>query len=142
MLRAADRLPAALARRMVPGSRGAGLARSIANRLLPAEPVPVQVRSGAAVGIRLQLDPQREKFIWSGAHEPEVLATVVREVDAGGVVWDVGTHIVTVYAWLGGTSDPQAKCARSSLSRRTSSACARQSRSTNGKCRGRPLRSG
>ena len=62
------------------------------NRLLPRNVVPVVVRSGPAAGVKLLIDPQTEKFFWTGAHELPVQTALQRLLRPGATFWDVGAH--------------------------------------------------
>lgn len=70
----------------------AQLIRPLVNRLLPDEPTAVTVRSGVGVGLRLVIDPQTEKFLWAGDHEPAVQQELAATLRPGMVFWDVGAH--------------------------------------------------
>jgi FkbM family methyltransferase len=52
----------------------------------------VRVRAGELAGARLLLDLRYEKAYWLGGHEPAIQAALVRLVDPGDVVYDVGAH--------------------------------------------------
>lgn len=87
-----DRMPAAIARRFAPGSRAARVVRPALNRLLPGNPIPVTIRSGPAQGLRIAVDPLREKYYWTGTYEPHVQDALVRLLRPGMTFWDVGAH--------------------------------------------------
>ncbi len=72
---------------------GAALLRPIANRILPAGLSVVEVRSGRAAGIRLEILPRSEKYYWLGTYEPEVLGEIETRLHTGATYWDVGSHI-------------------------------------------------
>jgi FkbM family methyltransferase len=79
-----------------PFRSGSLLARSAAPLLehfLPTNTTEVVVRSGPARGLRLLIDPQREKYYWTGAYERGVQETFEVLLRPGDVVWDVGAHI-------------------------------------------------
>ena len=67
--------------------------RPIFNRALPRRPIAVTVMSGAGAGIKLVIDPQREKFYWTGSYEPAVQQVIERMLHPGAVFWDVGAHV-------------------------------------------------
>ena len=52
------------------------LLRPVVNRLAPEGPTWVAVRSGPAQGIELLIDAKKEKFLWTGLHEPAVQQTL------------------------------------------------------------------
>lgn len=70
----------------------ARLIRPLVNRMLPEEPTAVTVRSGVGAGLRLVIDPQSEKFLWAGEHEPAVQQELAASLRPGMVFWDVGAH--------------------------------------------------
>lgn len=70
----------------------ARLIRPLLNRLLPEEPTAVTLRSGVGAGLRLVIDPQSEKFLWAGDHEPAVQQELAAALRPGMVFWDVGAH--------------------------------------------------
>jgi FkbM family methyltransferase len=75
---------------------GGLLARTVApllERLLPQDLTEVVIRSGPASGLRLKIDPLREKFYWTGTHERAVQTALVELLHRGDIVWDVGAHI-------------------------------------------------
>ena len=92
-IKAADRLPEGMATRLRSNSAAARLVRPLANRILPAEESVVTVRSGAGKGLKLPIDPQLEKYYWTGNHEPHVQRVLERELKPGMCVWDIGAHI-------------------------------------------------
>jgi FkbM family methyltransferase len=53
----------------------------------------VVVRSGPARGLRLLIDPQHEKYYWTGAYERPVQGAFEALLRPGDVVWDIGAHI-------------------------------------------------
>ena len=67
--------------------------RPIVNRSLPAEWTVVTVGSGGAEGLRLLIDPQCEKFYWTGGHEPHLQDALRAQLRGGMRFWDVGSHI-------------------------------------------------
>ena len=87
-----DRTPAVVARLFHPGGRAARQLGPLVNRLLPAEESIVEVRGGAGAGLRLRIQPRREKFYWTGAYEPHVQDTLRRLLAPGMTFWDVGAH--------------------------------------------------
>jgi FkbM family methyltransferase len=88
-----NRVPARFA---APFRSGTALARIVApglERVLPREATEIVVRSGAAEGVRLVIDAQREKFYWTGAYELPVQRLLQRVLAPGACFWDVGAHI-------------------------------------------------
>lgn len=88
-----NRVPGPMA---APFRSGGLLARTAApflERLLPADPTEVVVRSGPARGLRLSIDTQHEKFYWTGTHERAVQVALEELLRPGDIVWDVGAHI-------------------------------------------------
>ena len=73
-----------------PFSRGL---RPLVNRLAPQGPEWVSVRSGPARGVRLLIDTQKEKFLWTGLHEPGVQQAMQELLRPGMTFWDVGAHV-------------------------------------------------
>ena len=88
-----DQVPAALASAIKPGSVPARFLAPVLNRLVPSGPRLVTVRSGAAAGLRLMIEPRSEKYYWTGMHEPHVQDAILEGLTRGGVFWDVGAHI-------------------------------------------------
>jgi FkbM family methyltransferase len=93
LVRILDHTPASIAERVGPTSVAGRLLRGPVNRLLPEGSATVGVRSGPARGVRLEIDPRREKFYWSGAYEPSVQRAFVEVLTTGAVCWDIGAHI-------------------------------------------------
>lgn len=98
VVRLGDRLPALLAGRMKGDSGVVALLRAIANRLLPSGPTVVEVRSGIAAGLRLEILPLEEKYYWLGTYEPRVLQEIARCLRPGATYWDVGSHVGYIVA--------------------------------------------
>ena len=67
--------------------------RPIVNPLLPSRPMAVRVVAGPARGIRLMIEPRREKFYWRGAHDPAVAKAMTHLLKPGHIFWDVGAHL-------------------------------------------------
>ena len=88
-----DRLPPGLVERAANAPRVQRAFRPLANRVLSREPTAVTVRGGRAKDLRLVIDPQSEKFLWSGIHEPHVHEVLARELKPGMRFWDVGAHV-------------------------------------------------
>lgn len=88
-----DRAPrgavAAISRR----PRAQRLFRPLLNVVLPSEVTTVTVRAGGGAGLKLVIDPQSEKFYWTGNHEPHIQEALKAELRPGMQFWDVGTHI-------------------------------------------------
>lgn len=87
-----NHVPAPVARAFGYDGRLGRLARPLVNRLLPRRAVPVVVRAGPAAGISVVIDPQTEKFFWTGAHELPVQEALRRVLQPGATFWDVGAH--------------------------------------------------
>jgi FkbM family methyltransferase len=85
-------VPASLARQLGQRTRLAHVLRPLVNRLVPATPTPVAVQSGQASGLRIIIDPRREKYYWTGAYESEVQDFLATHLTPGKVFWDVGAH--------------------------------------------------
>jgi len=60
---------------------------------MTSDEVVAVVRSGRGRGIRLTLDPTREKYYWAGKHDVPVQDVLVSILQPGSVFWDVGAHI-------------------------------------------------
>lgn len=88
-----DRLPSPIAARLKGDSGAAALLRPITNWLLPVRPSVVEVRSGLAAGLRLEILPRSEKYYWLGTYEPEVLEEIAKRLRPGTTYCDVGAHI-------------------------------------------------
>lgn len=67
--------------------------RPIVNPLLPSRPMAVRVLAGPARGIRLMIEPRREKFYWRGGHDPAVARVLTTFLRPGHTFWDIGAHI-------------------------------------------------
>ena len=70
----------------------ARMVRPIVNRLLPDEPTAVTVRSGVGAGLRLVIDPQPEKFLWTGDQDLAMQRELAATLRPAMVFWDVGAH--------------------------------------------------
>jgi FkbM family methyltransferase len=86
-------IPGPVAARFRHDAVAARMLHSLVNRLVPAGPTWVVVRSGAASGLRLLIDPKHEKFYWTGAHEVPVQQAIVSRLRPGMTFWDIGAHI-------------------------------------------------
>ncbi len=78
------------------------LLRPFVNRLVPAAPTTVVVRSGMNRGRSLLIHPLREKYYWSGVYEPAVQQALAAVLGDGMSFWDVGAHI-GFFALIGST---------------------------------------
>jgi FkbM family methyltransferase len=72
--------------------RAARLLRPLLNAVLPRRLLPVTVLSGPAKGVKIVIEPQREKSYWLGTHESAVQKALVEAVRPGMTVWDIGAH--------------------------------------------------
>jgi FkbM family methyltransferase len=88
-----DRVPQGLIERVKNNPRMRDAFRPLVNRLVPNEPTEVTVRSGGGQGLRLLIDAGREKFYWTGAHEPHMQKAIRDVLRPGMTYWDVGAHI-------------------------------------------------
>lgn len=88
-----DRTPPGFAHLMRTDHRIAKFLRPVLNQLLPDRETTVTVRAGVGQGLRLPILPRAEKYYWTGLHEPHVQQALMRELQPGSVVWDVGAHI-------------------------------------------------
>jgi FkbM family methyltransferase len=86
-------VPAPVARLFTTDSRASKLLRPLVNRLAPQGLTWVDVRSGEAQGISLLIDAQKEKFLWTGLHEPAVQRALAEQLRPGMTFWDVGAHV-------------------------------------------------
>lgn len=86
------RLPDGLGRALSGNRPLARILRPLANRVLSKAPRRITVLSGAGSGIKLVIDPQREKFYWTGAYEPAVQKALVEHLRPGMIFWDIGAH--------------------------------------------------
>jgi FkbM family methyltransferase len=90
---AVNRVPGRLAASFRSGGVLARAAAPLLERALPTGLTEVVVRSGPARGLRLLIDPQREKYYWTGTYERPVQDAFEAMLRPGDVVWDVGGHI-------------------------------------------------
>jgi FkbM family methyltransferase len=88
-----NRVPGGLAARIQSDSLPARVLARALNRVLPMNTLDVVVRSGSGAGLHLPIDPQCEKFYWTGAYELPVQRTLQRLLAPGVSFWDVGAHI-------------------------------------------------
>lgn len=88
-----NRVPGPLAAPFRSGGLLARTAAPLLERLLPIDMTEVLVRSGPMRGMRLLIDPQREKYYWTGRYERAVQNAFEALVRRGDVVWDIGAHI-------------------------------------------------
>jgi FkbM family methyltransferase len=88
-----NRVPGPLATLFRSGGLLAKTSAPILERLLPTDTREVVVRSGRARGLRLLIDPQQEKYYWTGTYEREVQDAFKALLLPGDVVWDIGAHI-------------------------------------------------
>jgi FkbM family methyltransferase len=88
-----NRVPGQLATPFRSGSLLARTAAPLIERLMPKETIEVVVRSGPACGLRLRIDPQHEKYYWTGTYERHVQEAFKALLRPGDIVWDVGAHI-------------------------------------------------
>jgi len=86
-------VPAPVARLFTTDSRASKLLRPLVNRFAPQGLTWVEVRSGGAHGISLLIDAQKEKFLWTGLHEPAVQRALAEQLRPGMTFWDVGAHV-------------------------------------------------
>jgi FkbM family methyltransferase len=73
-------------------NRAGSILRPLLNAVLPTHPIPVTVLSGPARGLKIVIEPQREKSYWAGTHERAVQTRLVDIVEPGMTVWDIGAH--------------------------------------------------
>lgn len=88
-----NHVPSPLAARFRSDGVLARMFRPLVNRLVPIGPTWVVVRSGAAKGVRLLIDPKTEKLFWPGMHEVAVQQAISRLLKPGMTFWDIGAHI-------------------------------------------------
>ena len=86
-------VPSAAAVHFDTSARSTRVLRPLVNALLPTAPTTVVIRAGPVQGTRLQIDPRREKFYWTGRYETGVQDAFVRVLHPGATAWDVGAHI-------------------------------------------------
>lgn len=77
---------------MVRVNRVGRILRPLLNAALPTHPMSVRVLSGPARGLKIVIEPQREKSYWVGTHEPAVQKALVAVLTPGMTVWDIGAH--------------------------------------------------
>ena len=73
-------------------SRVRRILRPLLNAALPTHPIAVKVLLGPSRGLKIVIEPQREKSYWMGTHEPAVQKALVAVLRPGMTVWDVGAH--------------------------------------------------
>lgn len=88
-----NRIPAPIAARFRNRGLAATILRAIVHRSMTSDEVVAVVRSGHGRGIRLTLDPTREKYYWAGQHDVAVQDALVDTLQPGAVFWDVGAHV-------------------------------------------------
>jgi len=88
-----DRAPSSLVARLGAQPWLKRVLRPLVNRAVPATTTIATVRGGGARGLRLLVDPQAEKFYWTGDHEPHLQEALRAELRPGMCFWDVGCHI-------------------------------------------------
>lgn len=88
-----NHVPASLASRFDDLGMVARGLRALVNRTANSDEVVAVLRSGHGRGIRLALDPRREKYYWAGTHDVAVQDALVRLVRTGTAFWDVGAHV-------------------------------------------------
>jgi FkbM family methyltransferase len=86
-------VPAPVAGRFTSTGRAARLVRPLVNLLLTSDARPITVRSGPAKGIKLVINPRREKYYWTGTYERRVQEQIALLLRPGNTFWDVGAHI-------------------------------------------------
>lgn len=88
-----ERLPSGLVERLSRSAKLRHALRPIANRMLPTDRTVVTVQTGPAQGIRLEIDPQLEKFYWTGSWEPQTQEALRGLLHRGERCFDVGAHV-------------------------------------------------
>jgi FkbM family methyltransferase len=71
----------------------ASLIRRLLNRASPSGLSEVRVAAGGLIGAPMLLNLQDEKDYWLGTYEPELQASIQRELKRGMVVYDVGANV-------------------------------------------------
>ena len=66
--------------------------RPLLNAAVPKRPIRVTVLSGPGRGLKIVIEPKREKSYWAGTHERAVQTALVGMVKPGMTVWDIGAH--------------------------------------------------
>lgn len=82
-----------LARHVAPRTALARAVGPVVARVARGRPLMVRVASGPARGMRVFIDSNNEKFLWSGHHEQHVLLELQRRIRSGDCLWDIGAHI-------------------------------------------------
>lgn len=88
-----NRLPESMVSQFRSDTRLARLVRPIVNRTVPESSQLIVIGGGKAKGIKLLIEPRREKYYWTGLHEPHVQDAIVQNVREGDTFWDIGAHI-------------------------------------------------
>jgi FkbM family methyltransferase len=88
-----DRAPAPVATALARSERLKSLLRPLVNRSVSADETVITVRAGGGKGLRMAIDPQLEKYYWTGGHEPHVQAALADHLKKDQSFWDVGAHI-------------------------------------------------
>lgn len=86
-------IPAPIAARFRNQGLAATILRAIVHRTMTSDEVVAVVLSGHGRGIRLTIDPTREKYYWAGKHDVPVQDAHVSILHPGAVFWDVGAHV-------------------------------------------------
>lgn len=86
-------LPASLKRWVYRIKPLARLVRRILNRAAPIGFTEVEIASGGATGMKMQLDLQLEKDYWLGTYETDLQAAVADLIEPGWVAYDMGANI-------------------------------------------------
>jgi hypothetical protein len=62
------------------------IVRPLLNAVLPTHPIAVRVLFGPSRGLKIVIEPQREKSYWLGTHEPAVQKALVAVLRPGMTV--------------------------------------------------------
>lgn len=87
-----DRTPRRVASLFKHNTTATRLLGPLLSPLLPEREIAVTVRAGCARGLKIVIDPRREKYYWTGTYEPQVQRAIVDALHPGETFWDIGAH--------------------------------------------------
>lgn len=91
-IRLGNAIPGGIIARVAGNDGAKRLLRPVVTWIVPNEQLWVVVRSGAATGLEMLVDPKREKFYWTGAYEPTMQEAIRTTLCPGDAFWDIGAH--------------------------------------------------
>lgn len=85
--------PSKVSRALARNERLRASLRPLINRTLGDTQRIVTVRSGEGQGLQMLIQPQVEKFYWTGGHERHIQGALAANLSENDTFWDVGAHI-------------------------------------------------